>query len=114
MGVPLPLITAFSIKSVTPFAISKVIFGGMESSSRFTNASTSPGRLVKIFMRRGYSTGVSRPGVLDSGCHVADRAQAELGRGRAERCFCLGGFVLHDNARRSFSWRGATSLPQTE
>src|SRR5215467_9049804 len=24
--------------------------------------------LVKIFMRRGYSTGVSRPGVLDSGC----------------------------------------------
>jgi hypothetical protein len=33
-------------------------------------------RLVKIFMRRG-CTGVSRRGVLDSGCHVADWAQAE-------------------------------------
>jgi hypothetical protein len=27
--------------------------------------------LVKIFMRRGCSTGVSRRGVLDNGCHVA-------------------------------------------
>src|SRR6516162_6158787 len=26
-------------------------------------------RMVKIFMRRGCSTGVSRQGVLDSGCH---------------------------------------------
>ena len=31
-------------------------------------------------MRRGNSTGVSRPGVLDSGCRVADRAQAERER----------------------------------
>ena len=30
-------------------------------------------------MRRGSSTGVSRRGVLDSGCHVADRAQVERG-----------------------------------
>src|SRR5215469_5935737 len=30
-------------------------------------------RLVKIFMRRGCSTGVSRRGVLDSGCQIADR-----------------------------------------
>jgi len=43
------------------------------------------GRLVKIFMRRDCSTGVSRQGVLDSGCHVADRAQAEKGQGRAAR-----------------------------
>jgi small GTP-binding protein len=55
-------------------------------------------RMVKIFMRRGCSTGVSRQGVLDSGCHVADRAQAELGRGRAVRCSCLDGCVLRDNA----------------
>ena len=55
-------------------------------------------RMVKIFMRRGCSTGVSRQGVLDSGCHVADRAQAELGRGRAARCSCLGDCVLRDNA----------------
>ena len=55
-------------------------------------------RMVKIFMRRGCSTGVSRQGVLDSGCHVADRAQAELGRGRAARCSCLDGCVLRDNA----------------
>ena len=55
-------------------------------------------RLVKIFMRRDCSIGVGRQGVLDSGCHVADRAQAEQGRGRAERCSCLGGCVLRDNA----------------
>src|SRR6516165_9235089 len=55
-------------------------------------------RMVKIFMRRGCSTGVSRQGVLDSGCHVADRAQAELGRGRAARCSCLDGCVPRDNA----------------
>jgi len=55
-------------------------------------------RLVKIFMRRGCSTGVSRQGVLDSGCHVAHRAQAEQGQGRAARCSCLGGCVLRDNA----------------
>ena len=55
-------------------------------------------RMVKIFMRRGYSTGVSRQGVLDSGCHIADRAQAEQGRGRAARCSCLGGCALRDNA----------------
>jgi tetratricopeptide (TPR) repeat protein len=59
----------------------------------------APGsRMVKIFMRRGCSTGVSRQGVLDSGCHVADRAQAELGRGKAARCSCLDGCVLRDNA----------------
>jgi len=55
-------------------------------------------RMVKIFMRRGCSTGVGRKGVLDSGCHVADRAQAEQGRGRAARCSCLDGCVLRDNA----------------
>jgi hypothetical protein len=51
-------------------------------------------RMVKIFMWRGCSIGVGRRDVLDSGCHVADRAQAEQGRGRAERCSCLGGCVL--------------------
>jgi hypothetical protein len=55
-------------------------------------------RLVKIFMRRDCSIGVGRRGVLDSGCHVADGAQAEKGRERAERCSCLGGCVLRDNA----------------
>src|SRR6516225_577206 len=54
--------------------------------------------MVKIFMRRGCSTGVGRQGVLDSGCHVADPAQAEQGRGRAARCSFLDGCVLHDNA----------------
>jgi hypothetical protein len=43
---------------------------------------SSAGRMVKIFMRRGCSTGVSCQGVLDSGCHVADRAQAEKGRSK--------------------------------
>jgi len=37
-------------------------------------------------MRGGCSTGVSRRGVVDSGCHFADRAQAEQGRGRAAHC----------------------------
>jgi hypothetical protein len=55
-------------------------------------------RLVKIFMRRGCSIGVGRQDVLDSGCHVADQAQAEQGQGRAERCSCLDGCVLRDNA----------------
>src|SRR6516165_8859254 len=55
-------------------------------------------RLVKIFMRRDCSSGVGRQDVLDSGCHVADRAQAEQGRGRAARCSCLDGCVLRDNA----------------
>jgi len=57
-----------------------------------------PSRLVKIFMRRDCSIGVGRQDVLDSGCHVADRAQAEQGQGRAARCSCLGGCVLRDNA----------------
>jgi hypothetical protein len=52
---------------------------------KWTVASSLITRMVKIFMRRGCSTGVSRQGVLDSGCHVADRAQAEQGRGRAAR-----------------------------
>jgi hypothetical protein len=56
------------------------------------------GRLVKIFMRRDCSIGVSRRDVLDSGCHVADQAQAQEGQGRAERCSCLGDCVLRDNA----------------
>ena len=47
---------------------------------------------------RDCSIGVGRRHVLDSGCHVADWAQAEQGRGRAERCSCLGGCVLRDNA----------------
>ena len=47
-------------------------------------------RLVKIFMRRDCrSIGVGRRDVLDSGCHAADPAQAEQGRGRAERAFCV-------------------------
>jgi len=58
----------------------------------------SGARLVKIFMRRDCSIGVGRQDVLDSGCHVADRVQAEQRRGRAERCSCLGGCVLRDNA----------------
>jgi hypothetical protein len=36
-------------------------------------------RLVKIFMRRDCNTEVSRRGALDSGCQVADWAQAEQG-----------------------------------
>ena len=36
--------------------------------------------MVKIFMRRGCSTGVSRRDVLDSGCHVADRLKPSGGR----------------------------------
>src|SRR5215472_3180705 len=55
-------------------------------------------RLVKIFMRRDCSIGVGRRDVLDSGCHGADRAQAEQGRGRAACCSCLDGCVLGDNA----------------
>jgi hypothetical protein len=35
--------------------------------------------MVKIFMRRGCGSGVNRQGVLDSGWHVADRAQVERG-----------------------------------
>ena len=35
--------------------------------------------MVKIFIRRGCSRGVNRRGVLDSGWHVADRAQVEQG-----------------------------------
>jgi hypothetical protein len=54
----------------------------------------------QIFMRGGYSTGVSRPGILDTGCHVADRAQAERERGRAERCSCLDGCVLRDTTQQ--------------
>jgi hypothetical protein len=54
-------------------------------------------RLVKILMRRDCSIGVGRRDVLDSGCLVANRAQAEHGRGRAERCSCLGDCVLRDN-----------------
>jgi len=54
--------------------------------------------LVKIFMRRDCSIGVGRQDVLDSGCHVAHRAQAEQLWGRAKRCSCLGGCVLGDNA----------------
>src|SRR6516225_7595279 len=71
------------------------------------------GRMVKIFMRRGCSTGVSRQGVLDSACHVADRAQAELGRGRAARCSCLDGCVLRDNALGTGGALSLTSVPRT-
>jgi len=56
--------------------------------------------MVKIFMWRGCSTEVSRRGVLDSGCHGADRAQAEQGQGRAERCSCLDGCVLRDTTQQ--------------
>jgi hypothetical protein len=56
--------------------------------------------MVKIFMRRGCSTAVGRRDVLDSGCHRADRSQADLGRGRAERCSCLGGCVLGDTTQQ--------------
>jgi len=62
------------------------------------NTLSEAARLVKIFMRPDCSIGVSRRDVLDSGCHVAHRAQAEQGRGRAAGCSCLGGCVLRDNA----------------
>jgi hypothetical protein len=55
-------------------------------------------RMVKKFMRRDCSIGVGRRDVLDSRCQVADGAQAEQGRERAERCSCLGDCVLRDNA----------------
>jgi len=84
------VITETELKVMAALAI-------MGLSSRPTTGYRTP-RMVKIFMRRGCSTGVSRQGVLDSGCHVADRAQAELGRGRAARCSCLDGCVLRDNA----------------
>ena len=44
-------------------------------------------------MRRGCSIGVGRQDVLDSGCHVADPAQAEQGRGYGEppRAYVEGG-----------------------
>jgi hypothetical protein len=45
--------------------------------------------LVKIFMRRDCSIGVSRRDVLDSGCHGADRARAEQGQGRAAAFFVI-------------------------
>ena len=69
-----------------------------QSHGRESRAGNCPPRLVKIFMRRDCSIGVGRRDVLDSGCHVADPAQAEQGQGRAERCSCLGGCVLGDNA----------------
>jgi hypothetical protein len=70
-------------------------------------------RLVKIFMRRDCSIGVSRRDVLDSGYHVAHRAQAEQGRGRAERCSCLGGCVLGDNAPGTGSALSLKDGPRT-
>ena len=88
-------------KAISPDAQTEA---GAVSSPTLTMRATVAGvilgtaRMVKIFMRRGCSTGVSRQGVLDSGCHVAHRAQAELGRGRAARCSCLDGCVLRDNA----------------
>ena len=63
-----------------------------------TDQGGTQGRLVKILMRRDCSIGVGRRDVLDSKCHVADRAQAEQERGTAERCSCLGDCVLRDNA----------------
>ena len=51
-------------------------------------------------MRRGCSTGVSRRGVLDNGCHVGGRAQAGPRQGRAERCSCLGDCVLRDTTQQ--------------
>src|SRR5215472_6889425 len=58
-------------------------------------------RLVKILMRRDCSIGVGRRDVLDSRRHVADRAQAEQERGRAERCSCLGDCVLRDTTQQT-------------
>jgi len=72
-------------------------FASNSAESDYGSTMTSA-RVVKIFMRRDCSIGVGRQDVLDSGCHVADRAQAEQGRGRAARCSCLGGCVLRDNA----------------
>ena len=43
--------------------------------------------MVKIFMRRGCSTGVSRQGVLDSGCHVADPGSSRAGAGKSSTLF---------------------------
>ena len=77
-------------------AENRILRAHLPARLRLSDAERS--RLVKIFMRRDCSIGVGRQDVLDSGCHVADRAQAEQGRGRAERCSCLGGCVLRDNA----------------
>jgi hypothetical protein len=44
-------------------------------------------RLVKVFMRRDCTTGVSRQAVLNNGCHVAHRAQAEQGLGKSRTLF---------------------------
>ena len=63
---------------------------GYDLGDMLVSSPPDVGRLVKIFMRRGCSIGVSRRDVLDSGCHGADRAQAEQERGTAERCPCLG------------------------
>jgi hypothetical protein len=71
------------------------------------------GRLVNIFMRRDCSIGVGRQDVLDSGCHVADPAQTEQGRGRAARCSCLDGCVLRDNALGTGGALSLTSVPRT-
>jgi hypothetical protein len=61
-------------------------------SVHYRPESDSGGRMVKVFMRRDCNTEVSRRGALDSGCQVADWAQAEQRQGRAQRCSCLGGF----------------------
>jgi hypothetical protein len=65
-----------------------------------TFTAVSEPRKVKIFMQRDCSIGAGRRDVLDSGCHVADRAQAEQGRGRGECCFCLDGCVLRDTTQQ--------------
>jgi hypothetical protein len=57
-----------------------------------------PRRLVKIFMRRDCSIGVGRRDVLDSGWPRRRPGSSRAGAGRAERCSCLGGCVLRDNA----------------
>ena len=64
-------------------------------------------------MRRGCSTEVSRRGVLDSGFQVADWAQAEQGRGRAERCSYLGGFSLGGNVPEILTRRAVASSLRT-
>jgi len=50
-------------------------------TARLKEGASPKSRMAKIFMRRDCSIGVGRQDVLDSGCHVADRAQAEPGRG---------------------------------
>src|SRR5262249_56425715 len=70
-------------------------------------------RLVKIFMQRDCSIEVVRRDALDSRCHVGNRAQAEQGKGRAERYSFPGDCVLGDNALQTRLGLVGASVPRT-